>query len=51
MNLKKKMAKKDVRLNSFSVRVVDKWNQIPEDVKKLENPGPFKKYLKRTQNS
>lgn len=49
MNLKKRMAKKDVRLNSFSVRVVDKWNRIPEEVKKLENPASFKKYLKKTQ--
>ena len=46
-NLKKKMARKEVRLNSFSLRVVDNWNRLPEEMKKLENPAPLKKFLKR----
>ena len=47
LNLKKERARKDVRANSFSIRVVDHWNRIPAEAKQKEKPVCFKTYLKR----
>ena len=47
MNLQKERARKDVRMNSFSIRIVDHWNSIPEKVKASERAEAFKSYLKR----
>jgi hypothetical protein len=33
----------EVRANFFSVRVVDKWNDIPDKIKMSKNPGHFKR--------
>ena len=47
LNLKKERANKEVRANSFSLRVVDNWNRIPSEAKEREKPAGFKNYLKR----
>ena len=46
-NLQRGRARKDVRLNSFSIRVIDKWNSIPDEIKSLRTPASLKTYLKR----
>jgi hypothetical protein len=36
----------DIRKNSFAVRIVDNWNQLPERVRAEERLLPFKRKLK-----
>jgi hypothetical protein len=45
-NLQKDRATKEVRMHSFSVRVVDHWNQLEARKKSLSNPSAFKRSLK-----
>jgi ribonucleases P/MRP protein subunit RPP40 len=47
-NLKKKKARKEVRAHSFALRVVDSWNNLPADMKKLDKADSFKRCLKKT---
>jgi hypothetical protein len=49
-NLVAKQARTDVRKNSFFVRVVQKWNSLPDEVKKSKNADEFKKRLKAINN-
>jgi hypothetical protein len=36
----------DIRKNSFAVRIVDNWNQLPESVRPEERLPPFRRKLK-----
>jgi hypothetical protein len=40
-------ARTDPRKYSFAVRAVEKWNNLPEDVKASQNGEVFKKKLKK----
>ncbi len=51
LNLVKPRANLEVRLNFFSVRVVDEWNAIPVEIKMAKNPHQFKKLYKDHQCS
>ena len=42
MNLKKPKAKLEIRKNFFSCRVVDSWNDLPDNVKNAEDVLQFK---------
>jgi hypothetical protein len=44
-NLVTKQARTDVRKNSFFVRVVPKWNGLPDEIKKSKNAEEFKNRL------
>jgi ribonucleases P/MRP protein subunit RPP40 len=44
--LQKKMARTEARKNSYTYRVVDQWNSLPEDLRMLERLEAFKKRLK-----
>ncbi len=46
MNLIKPRAPLETRANFFTVRVVDRWNAIPENTKMAWNPRNFKKLYK-----
>jgi hypothetical protein len=46
LNLIKPRANLEIRANFFSVRVVDSWNAIPENIKMARNPGHFKRLYK-----
>ena len=43
LNLSKPFGHLDVRNNSFSVRTVDKWNKLPEQIQKAETLDIFKR--------
>lgn len=45
LNLKKLNARLDIRKNFFTHRVVDKWNQVPENIKTISSPAKFKNKL------
>jgi hypothetical protein len=49
-NLVVKQARTDVRKNSFFVRVVQKWNSLPDEVKKSKNEDEFKRRIKALNN-
>jgi hypothetical protein len=49
-NLKRKNARKDVRLHSFGLRVVEPWNSLPLELKQLDSTQAFKAGLKRLKN-
>ena len=40
--LEKERARLDIRKNSFTVRVVRKWNELPESVKNQKSVNGFK---------
>jgi hypothetical protein len=44
-NLKTKPARTDIRKNSFFVRVIQRWNGLPDEIKKSKNAEEFKKKL------
>jgi hypothetical protein len=46
-NLQKKRARKEVRLHSFGLRVVDPWNSLPSVCKEKDQIWNFKKFLKK----
>jgi hypothetical protein len=39
-------ARINIRKNSFAVRIVDRWNQLPESGRAEEKLPPFKRKLK-----
>ncbi len=41
-------ARKDIRKESFAIRVVETWNRLPDRVKLTEKPESFKKEFKKT---
>jgi hypothetical protein len=45
-NLETKQARTDIRKNSFFVRVIQKWNRLPDEIKKSKNVDEFKRRLK-----
>jgi hypothetical protein len=45
-NLETKPARTEVRKNAFFVRVVQKWNALPDNIKKSKNADKFKMRLK-----
>jgi hypothetical protein len=45
-NLIGQMARSDIRKNSFAVRVVSKWNSLPDNVKDSRTAQEFKRKLK-----
>ena len=38
----------DIRKNFYSVRVIDKWNNIPAEVKASNSVASFKSYLEKS---
>jgi hypothetical protein len=44
-NLVHRQARRDVRLHSFSVRIVGSWNSIAKESKDVDNVKSFKKKL------
>jgi len=42
-NLKKTRARKEIRINSFGLRVIDTWNSLPAELKKIDKAALFKK--------
>ena len=47
-NLVPKFARTDQRKFSFSVRTVERWNRLPDDVKQAANQEDFRKRLKNS---
>jgi hypothetical protein len=47
-NLVPKFARTDQRKFSFSVRTVERWNRLPDDVKQAANQEEFRKRLKNS---
>jgi hypothetical protein len=45
-NLVLPVARTEIRRNSFAVRVVTKWNRLPDEVKRSSNAEEFKKRIK-----
>jgi hypothetical protein len=50
-NFKLPMARLEIRRNSFTVRSVKHWNQLPADIKAAKNCESFKKRLKKWRES
>ena len=50
LNLARREAKSEVRKNQFSVRVVPKWNALPDQVKTQESLNSFKNAYDNLQN-
>jgi hypothetical protein len=46
MNIRIKHGRLDMRRNFFSLRVIDSWNQIPSEVKRMEVCKKFRKAYK-----
>ncbi len=49
-NLKVKHGRLDPRRNFFSIRVIEDWNRIPADIKRVDNSESFKS-MYRTQRA
>ena len=47
LNIRKKKGKTEIRNNFFSIRVVDHWNKIPQELKAVENHIRFKNNYKK----
>jgi hypothetical protein len=45
-NLRRQVARTEIRKNSFAVRVVSKWNSLPDNIKESRSVEEFKKKLK-----
>jgi hypothetical protein len=43
LNLVKPRCNTDMRTNFFSVRVIERWNSVPDHIKTAKNAGQFKK--------
>ena len=50
LNLARKEAKSGTRLNQFSIRVVPKWNALPDQVKEQPSVNCFKNAYDNLQN-
>ena len=48
--IEKKRAKKEIRANSFGLRVVDPWNKLPAELKRVETVQAFKTGLKKIKH-
>jgi hypothetical protein len=46
LKLRQPFARTDRRKNFFTVRVCEKWNKLPLDIRKSKNIGQFKKCLR-----
>ena len=44
-NCREKKAQKDIRLDSFSHRIVGTWNDLPPNAKAITAPANFKREL------
>ena len=42
MNIRVKHGRLDMRRNFFSLRVIDSWNQIPSEIKRIEKCENFR---------
>ena len=42
MNIRVKHGRLDMRRNFFSLRVIDSWNQIPSEIKRIEKYENFR---------
>ena len=42
LNIVKKPARTEIRKNFFSQRVIDKWNAVPHDLKRVKTVNTFK---------
>jgi hypothetical protein len=51
MNLYKPRTRLDVRSNFFSVRTVDSWNSLPEEIKMARSVGHFKQLYKQHRSN
>jgi hypothetical protein len=47
LNLLKKHGRIEIRRNSYAYRVVDQWNQLPDELKETEKVQTFKKNLRK----
>jgi len=47
LNVKLPPARLELRRNFFSVRVCEKWNNLPKEVKQCKNVKSFKRELKK----
>jgi hypothetical protein len=47
LNMVRKGPRTDIRQNSYSARLVEKWNSLPGEVKSLEKPDAFRRALRR----
>jgi hypothetical protein len=45
-NLKVKGARTEIRRNAFSLRIVNSWNILPDNVKESRTVGAFKMAIK-----
>ncbi len=48
MNILKLRTRLEVRAIFFSLRVVDSWNNVPDEIKLSRTPGQFKRQCKQT---
>jgi hypothetical protein len=46
LNLRVQRARTEIRKNAFAVRIVNRWNSLPDNVKTCENVNRFKNGLK-----
>ncbi len=51
INIVKPRARFDVRANFFSVRICDRWNGVPEEIKMARTTGQFKQLYKTHQKN
>jgi hypothetical protein len=49
-NMARKGSRTDIRQNSYSVRVVEKWNSLPREMKRFETRMPFDKHCGEEPN-
>ena len=47
LQIKKKYGRLELRNQFFSIRVINKWNSIPLELRKLEKPTDFKRGYKK----
>jgi hypothetical protein len=51
MNIVKPRARLEMRANFFSVRICDRWNGVPDDIKMARSAGQFKQLYKKYRES
>jgi hypothetical protein len=51
LNVRPKASRLDLRRNFFSVRICEKWNELPGEIKRSKNLQHFKKALRRHYSS
>ena len=42
MDIKRSRGRTEIRNNFFSIRVIEDWNKIPSEMKKIDKPEKFK---------